>query len=233
MKITPLLAVACLGASSAAHASLLVGFHDFDSDSNVEAHDFAVSGFSGTVTDGLSSEDVGGSNDNLYGPTSIPVLPGSPTLSATQDGHVKVQEGSGSLVFAITNGTLGSVSLATFVFDAAYKESATSDLVLNWSVSGGGASGSTTFNPSHQQTVWDGPGNYDDLALDLVGVTLASTQTISFTFSTLAGGGETFRLDNIALTAIPETTGVMALAGLMVSGAFFRRRPVAQAAATA
>ena len=79
-----------------------------------------------------------------------------------------------------------------------------------------------------QHTAWTAAADFTDFGLSLLGVTLANAETIKFTFSIDPGAGatssETIRLDNIALTAIPETASAMALALLIGGGLMTRNR---------
>lgn len=227
----PLCAVVVLASASPVKASLLVGFHDFDNQTNTpltrETHDGVPAvGFSGIVIESLASENSGGSNDNKYGNSNINVLPVAPLPNATQDGHAKVQNGN-NLTFEILNGSGLSVSLNSFLFDAAYKISTGSVLNLAWNIVGDLESGSTAVSASSMVQVennFASPVNYSDFSLNLIGVTLDPGQTIRFVFSTPATGGETFRIDNVALTSIPEVTSLLALGGLLSAGCLLRNR---------
>jgi hypothetical protein len=244
MKLSTALGACALGSfllPQVASATLLVGFRDFDATANTQTvtpsstNNFALTGFSGSIVKTVVSEDAGGSNDNRYGNSDIAVLPGTPTVAQTQDGHGKAQSGK-NLTFAVTNSTSADVALGALLFDAAYRDVATTTLGVAYKIGAGElVTLSGNVGPMIQSYLtYNQPVDYTDFVLNLTGVTLGMGQTISFVFSIAAGAGastlETVRLDNIALTAIPEPASLVALGCLLGSGMFLRQRRRASAA---
>ena len=226
-----------------ASATLLVGLHKFNTATGTQNitsaladPNYALAGFSGSVVTTVASEGVGGSNDNLYGNSALAVLPGMPMVSETQDGHGKAQENK-NLVFNVTNSSGSSIALASLLFDAAYRDVASTILAVTYQIGAGPIETLTSDVGSMiQHTAWTAAADFTDFGLSLLGVTLANAETIKFTFSIDPGIGasssETIRLDNIALTglsAIPETASAMALALLIGGGLMTRNRRSAAA----
>lgn len=209
-------------ATQNASATLLVGFHDFDSSLVTESADYALAGFSGTfVKNGVASVGGGGSNDRRYGNVS-PGFPGqNPGIN---DGYLRSLNETDP-VFRFTNASGGSVSLTSLLFDAAstgegsaikvdYRTTASS---VTWT------SHYTTGPTPAIAGVSGASADYNDFAAGLVGITLLTGEWIEFRFE----GAPNARLDNIALTglsAIPEPASLLALGCLMGSGVFLRQR---------
>lgn len=232
LRSAALIASAALTLAPAAHASLLVGWHDFDQNSTNETPDFAASGFSGFVKKALQSRteggDTGGGIGVFYGDSAFNSGSGS-------DGYLRTGANEFSTFFTLTNTSGSAVSLGTLFFDAAagysnsildvaYRYSnSTSYLSPSWTAIGSTLGSLPVLNPNVATT----SGDFADFALSLtVGaspLTLGNGQSIQFAFK----GGSTY-IDNIAITAItaiPEPAGLLALACLLGSGLMLRSRP--------
>lgn len=212
-------AIAAIALPQIASASLLVGFHQFDDTSATQtvlpgsATNYAASGFRGDIfKNGADSDDEGGSLDGTYGNRNFgPLNPG------TNDGYGRSLN-DGDPVIRITNVNAGSVYLDALLFDAA-SISANRTIYVTYQINGDGfknlASGSL---PSTA-----GSGIYRDFAIDLKSLitdAFGAGDWIEFKFNGVTNG----RIDNIALTSIPETGNALACAGLLAGGVFFRSR---------
>ena len=214
-------------ATQNASATLLVGFHNFDDDTNgaglalaTEGADYALAGFSGTVVkNGEASVTGGGSSDGYYGNT---VSPGFAGLNpGTNDGYLRSIDG-GDPIVRFMNDSAVSTSLSSLLFDAA-SQSGGSAFQVDYRTTASPVSWTSFFNTGVMPVVAGGSGasaNYNDFAASLVGITLTAGQWIEFRFDGAPNG----RIDNIALTAIPEPASLLALGCLMGSGAFLRQR---------
>lgn len=219
-----LLASAAFTLAPTADASLLVGWHDFDGVANSESPDYVASGFSGTTLEGTFSVSNGGSNDGYYGSSSIPV--------PTNNGYARIWENK-PFTFSLTNNSGLAVPLGTLFFDAASLDSS-QVLTVTYQIGANSASllGKTT-TPIAASGAGGASVNYSDFAFSLIGVGLLNIgETITFFVDYANYDGA--RIDNIAITAIPEPAGLLALACLLGSGLMLRSRPrMAAVAATA
>lgn len=223
-----LIASAVLTLAPAAQASLLVGWHDFQGQSEVgytsiEAPDFIASGFEARLSKSLTSRDpggdTGGSSGLFYGDSTYASGSGG-------DGFIRLGSSPGTFI-ELTNKSGSTVPLAALLFDAATQFGGTVSTFYRYGTSGawnaiGSAIGSLAAIPD---TNGGTTADYTDISLSLVGMNLNDNQVIQFAFS----GGSTV-LDNIAITAIPEPAGLLALACLLGSGLMLRSRPRAIAA---
>jgi len=208
---------------------LLVGFHDFDNNTNGagkalanESADYAATGFSGTAfKNNEPSVTNGGSNDGYYGNTVSPGFVGlNPGIN---DGYLRIFS-AGKPVIRFTNLSAGNTSLGSLLFDAASQNGNTGIVI--------------TYRTSASPTIWKtfnttpsipaNPGvagasvNYSDYAYSLLGMTLANGAYIEFKFD-----ASNARIDNIALTglsAIPEPGTLLALGCVLGASTFLRTR---------
>lgn len=202
-------------ASPMASATLLVGFYDFNNNTVAENANYQLGGFSGTVTkNGEASVNNGGSNDGTYG--AVTFAANNPT---TNDGYARSLS-LGDPVFTITKTSSGTTPLAALLFDAANQAGGG---VINVSY----RTDAGAFTPLGTATSLPvaGPAgtstNYGDYFLSLVGFSLSGINSfIEFKFD----GSPNGRVDNIAITAIPEPGSMLALGCLACSGAFLRSR---------
>jgi hypothetical protein len=202
----------------------LVGFHDFDGTVADESADYALAGFSGTVTkNGGVGDSVtgGGSNDGLYGNTVYPAFyKRNPGIN---DGYLRSLN-EADPVFRFTNASFNSISLANLLFDTA--SSSGGSFQVDYRTTASPVTWTSLYNTGPTSIVSGAAGtsaNYNDFAASLVGITLATGKWIEFRFDGAPNG----RLDNIALTslsAIPEPASLLALGCLMGSGVFLRQR---------
>lgn len=210
------LAFAALTLSHTANASLLLaGWHDFDGTTGNESADVAAAGFSGLVTKGgQTSINGGGSNDNTYGTLVNPVVP-------VNDGYARIL--GSNLTFSLTNSSASAVQLTTLYFDAAI-QSGSGTVTVQYQI-GAGPLSTLAPSPVTNNTLSGAAGasaNYGDFAFNLVGVPLlAIGQTINFVFTASPNA----RIDNVAITAIPEPASLIALGLVLGSGLFLRQRP--------
>ncbi len=213
----PLLASTAVFAPQIASATLLVGFYDFDGNSNPEAADYAISGFTGTVSkDGVGSIDLRGSTNGSYGGQTFEAPAVNP---AVNDGYLKVI--NSDLTFTIFNNTGNDSPLTSLLFDAA-SPSGSAQFTVSYSI-GGGAFQTLTPTPLTANVV-SGPANsstsYGAYLLDLTGLTLSALSSADFVFS----AGPEVRIDNVAFSAIPEPGSLMALGCVLGSGLLLRSR---------
>jgi hypothetical protein len=219
-----LLALAALALPHTANASLLVGWHDFDGTSNSETPDYAAGGFSGLLTKHSESRDLGGDNGGTggiyYGNSNIASGPGN-------DGTVRLPTG-GETFFSMTNSSGSAVSLASLFFDAS-ESSNTTVLSVAYRIGAGTFTTLATYstlNPTG--TPFDNlllQSDFSDLSISLLAIpALLNSQTIQFRFN-VGGAGQGARIDNLAITAIPEPASLIALACVLGSGLFLRQRP--------
>jgi hypothetical protein len=223
-----LIACAALVFAPASHAMLLVGWHDFDGTADPETPDYAAPGFSGTIpspsilTKNTDSRDLGGDNGGVVGG---PVFYGNSNIASGtgNDGAVRLIPSGSGAVFSMTNNSGSAISLASLFFDAtaasgtsvvvAYRIGAAAFQTLG-TFSGLAVTGDFT-NPALAQ-------DFSDLSQSLTGITVGHLQKIDFRFTTSSGA----RLDNIAITAIPEPASLIALGCVLGSGLLMRRRPM-------
>ncbi len=216
---------------------MLVGFHSFTDDQTTENQDYAVAGYSGTVTklgDTASystSRSTGGSSDGTYG--SVTLVANNPPADGgfvrsvewyTTNSDTGAEELNHSYpVFRITQTGTGVTPLGAFLFDAATNEvSSVSNVVVSYLTS---TSATHTYSPITLPVVPNSntiSADYGDFALSLAGLELAQGEWIEFTFD----GSPYARIDNVGLTlaAIPEPGSMLALGCLIGSGALLRNR---------
>lgn len=218
-----LLTLAAIAFAPTSHAMLLVGWYDFDNTSGDEAADVTATGFSGNLTKNTDSRSTGGDTGAgapsgiFYGNSTIP-------SGTDNDGAVRLAHGSGSATFSMINTSGAAISLANLLFDATATNSS-SVLELVYRIGTNPFSLPVTFtglNPTGS-TAAGAQADYTDLAFSLVGITVGNGQTIDFSFS-IPNGTTGGRLDNIAITAIPEPASVIALSLILGSGLFLRKR---------
>jgi len=187
-------------------SAVLAGYYDFEASLLAEDADATVTPLlTATVTKGTESRTAGGSNDNLYGNSTLTSSP-----STSGDGFLRVTD---TVVFTITNNTTQSYQLDTFLFDATVATSSTG-FGLAYSLNGGTAVVLTPTRVMPSTTAVENTVTtaYDDFSYALGGITLAAGQNIVFTFDS-----SSLRMDNIALigNVVPEP-GRMAMLGLAV-----------------
>ena len=214
-----LCAISALALPQIASASLLVGFHRFDDSTDIQtvlsgsATNYAATGFRGDLfKNGANSEADGGSIDGTYGDRDFGAL-----NPASGDGYGRSLN-AGDPVLRITNVTGSSVLLDALLFDAA-SISTGRTIYVTYQINGDGfkdlASGSLPGTA--------GGGVYGNFAIDLKSLiteTFGPGDWIEFKFNGVTNG----RIDNIALTSIPEAGNALACAGLLSGGIFFRSR---------
>lgn len=228
---TALAAVTFFNAAQSSHAMLLAGWHDFDGTVNNEAADFAATGFSGSfITKGTvpeSSDTDPSSIDGFYGPDSV-AAGGVPTNQvAGMDGRIANANG---VQVVLENLTSVSFPLNSLLFDAVQNGLGN---IVTYNVSylkSDGGSGALVVPGNTIGSVLPPAGTgYFDFIVDLSGIFLDAGETITFTFNTSRPtGSNDGRLDNIAITAIPEPASVITLGCVLGSGLFLRnrRRPI-------
>ncbi len=201
---------AAFALSGNASAAVLLGFHTFLNASNAsEPHDVAATFFTGTVTKNTDSRSGGGSNDNLYGNSSLA------TPTATADGFLRMVGGNFTLTANYSAAATSSMSLTALYFDATTTTGA-GNLTVAYRINGGTSMSltpaaivmvNTTASDSIAQP-------YEDYGLAFAGATLNPGDSIEFTFN-VSGVSGSARLDNIALVGdvIPEPATVMLLSG--------------------
>jgi hypothetical protein len=221
-----LLALAALVLPHTANAMLLVGWYDFESSTANESSEpgSTALGFSGTLF--KNSDSIGDTGDNgggagiFYGDSNLPSGPGN-------DGLVRVPTpnetigGVDGAIFSMTNSSGSAVSLANLFFDAT-QSSATTVTTLAYRIGAG------TFNTliTYPVNTFNNTGtNFSDKSFSLIGIpALLNNETIQFKF-TVGGSGQGLRLDNIAITAIPEPASLIGLGLVLGSGLLLRQRP--------
>ena len=237
-----LASLAALALPGVASATLLVGWHSFADDVAIAGFQDAspnqnASGYSGTVyASGANSGPNSGSDDRWYGPSSSgvavpPVTPAPgppPVLDSHEDG--RLNEAGGTTVI-VANNTGLNYTLSHLLFDAGRTFDGTAVFTLSYSYYDAGNNQIVSNAPLlTSQSVARTPNtgrDYDDFSVAIPGaISLAAGERIEFAWTNATSQ---IRLDNIALTGflpIPEPTAAIALAGLLGSGAFFRRRKV-------
>jgi hypothetical protein len=212
-RVMPLgltLAAALLTPTLGSAAVLLAGFHTFPSTSADEA----FAGFTGSITTGTTGN--GGDRDNFYGPDSS-ALGGyallNPTPAIGGDGRIT---NAASASITVTNNTATDYPLVSLLFDGTATASA-NPVTYNiaWETSDGQV-GSESVGTSTVDGI-----NYVDFLVDLSGFFLNAGESITFSWAGSTAGA---RLDNIALVAVPEPAGVMAIGCLLGSGLLLRSR---------
>ena len=223
-----LLASAAFTLAPTASASLLVGWYDFNNTSNPESADVNATGFSGSFAKAGTSRDLGGDNGGgsglFYGDSGI-------ASGSGNDGFLRTGAND-STMLTLLNNSGSAVTLASLFFDAAVRYP-TNTIGVSYRMGTSGAWVSlANFSPVVGfDPVAGGQFDFSDLSLSLIGAVpvLGSGNTIQFAFN--GGSGA---IDNIAITAIPEPAGLLALACLLGSGLMLRSRPrMAAVAATA
>jgi hypothetical protein len=201
--------------SHSASATLLVGFNQFDATTASEAHDVAATGFSGVVTKGAQpSVNTGGSNDGFYGNSTI--------TAGANNGYARILDSD--LTFSLTNSSGSSIQLDKLFFDAAIQSGA-GTVSVKYKI---GAGPLVALSPASvtNNTASGDPGlsaNYGDFALNLLGVPLLNVgQVISFVFNASPNA----RIDNVAISAIPEPASLLALGCVLGSGLMLRNRRI-------
>jgi len=204
-----------------ASATLVVAFNQFSNSAAGESQDFGINGFSGSISKPNASNSAGGSNDKTYGPGSNISAPSGNGYAAVVSGPAIV-----NIVYSILQ--THSQRLGMLLFDAVGPPAGVG---LSYQINAG-TPVSTTFLPVANLNP-PGPGSsqdYSDFFLDLSHISLNPGDAIKFAFTS---GGGAMRVDNIALTAIPETASAMALALLIGGGLLTRNRRIAPAPALA
>lgn len=238
MKVTLrnlLIGSAVIAAPQMASASLLVGFHSFTDDQTTEIQDYAVAGFSGTVTKlgadytNSISRSTGGSSDGTYG--NVTLVSNNP---AADDGFARSVESlvwnsedqiwdtaHSFPVFRFTQTGEGVTPLGALLFDAATNDiNPSAGLVVSYLTS---TSATHTYSSITLPVVPNSnliSADYGDFAFSLAGLELAQGEWIEFTFD----GNPYARVDNVGLAAIPEPGSMLALGCLIGSGALLRNR---------
>ena len=212
-----------------ASATLLVGFYNNDQVGTADSSkDAGLTGFSGTIsgpTMGLLPRSSGSgwnSADGSYGPDTSPGLSGPPTAdSGTSFGFGSAN--ASYLQMTVTNSTGQSYTLDRLLFDITRDTNYPSNYGVTYT---------TSSNPTPVTVVSSGTPipagnnatnnslNWADVASNTLGVVLAAGQSITFKWSTTGGGG----IDNVALTAIPETVNFLVLGCLVGCGTMLRSR---------
>ncbi len=224
---------------------VIIGWHSFDAiASTPEAPDRVSSGVSGRLIEGTASWHEGGSNDGIYGDSDVIYPPNGisvPDSGPTGDGHARVRPriptANGFLQLEITNNRNYALPLHYLFFDMAEALNLNPGLDLRLEVYFGSTLGVAAGGPNDGQNVHIGnadtttgtnSGDYSDFtdfSFDLAGLSIGKGNTAYFTFW-YPGGQPQFslRLDNIAVTAIPEPGSLLALGGVIGAGLFIRRR---------
>lgn len=203
-----------LALSHVANATLLVGWYDFKGNNEPSsgsdlANENAVvytSGYSGLLTKGgVYSVGNSGSTDKFYG--------NSPYFASNgNDGYARVLGTASNTIFSVTNNSGPVMQLDKLFLDAHNSNTFT----IRYQISG---------TPGLPILLGSGTGNassYKSMAFDLfaLNVSLLQGQTISFIFNSPAGT----RIDNIAISAIPEPASLLALGCVLGSGLLLRNR---------
>jgi len=225
-----------------ASATLLVGYHSFSEIHPADQTPDVGPGFSGVssriVTTALQTpEQFGGSSDGTYGDLVSPTVPSfTPGVPGTGDGHLRIQNNSPApesrATLVVDNVAGQDIEFTSLLFDVAFRDDPATTLIVEYEIND--VYQGDLFNSSPTTQVVglsaSSPQDFQDVAIDLgLLPVLAVGSTIEFIFRVGSVGSgatanETIRLDNIALTAIPETSGVLALSCLMISGLLYRRR---------
>jgi hypothetical protein len=224
-----LLALAALALPHTANASLLLaGWHDFNANNEPtagtdvanESPDYIASGFSGFVSKGGQASvgnggDDGGTALTYYGNSNIQAGNG-----IGNDGYLRIL--SSTVTFAITNVSGPVLQLDKLFFDAA-RQAGSPVLNISWNIVGGASGSLGTETITANSGGAGASADYADYSRNLAGIpALGLGQTIQFLFQT---GSTGLRIDNIAITAIPEPASLIALACVLGSGLFLRQRP--------
>lgn len=241
-----LLAIAALALPHTANATLLVGFHSFDnsggSGTDITPNDSDPS-FSGVVSSTTAAGTTFGSVDGFYGPDSALAGGVATGVPSVNNGRIATSNGT---TLNVKNNSASTYSLTSLLFDMASTNSLTGTGLTDITyqifqgvtnigsgalVTTGKVQGANTGDPlatiSSGFNVEFPPGtnntqNYSDFIADLTGISLGAGQNIVFTWATT---GAVARIDNIAITAIPEPASLIALACVLGSGLFLRQRP--------
>lgn len=221
-----LAALAALVLPQIASASLLVGFHNFDGTATTEtvgpsqtalpsgANNYASAGFLGTLTkNGEVSVNGGGSNDGTYGDRNFGLA--NPTNA---DGYGR-SLGGGDPIFKVTNLSGSAVTLSSLLFDAA-TQAGGGTIKVTYVMSTGESGNFTTNKPLPTAGGSGSNINFEDFAVSLAGWVLGDEEWIEFKFD----GSPNGRIDNLALTAIPEPGSMLGLGCVVGAGAFLRSR---------
>ncbi len=218
-----LIASAVLTLAPAAQASLLVGWYDFVEGGSIESADVNATGFSGSFAKAVTSRDLGGDNGGgsglFYGDSGI-------ASGSGNDGFLRTGAND-STRLTLLNNSGSAVTLDSLFFDAALRYNGSLGVSYRMGTSGAWVS-LANFSPVVGfDPVAGGQFDFSDFSLSLIGAVpvLGSGNTIQFAFN--GGSGA---IDNIAITAIPEPAGLLALACLLGSGLMLRSRPRAIAA---
>jgi hypothetical protein len=225
-----LLTLAALALPHTVNASLLLaGWHDFDGTVGNETPDYVASGFStGTyITKGNvpeSSATDPSSIDGFYGPDSVGAGGVATNQPASMDGRIANADG---VQVVLKNSTTENYGLQSLLFDAV--QNGLGNLVtynVSYSTTDGD-SGNLTVPNNTIGSVLPGAGTgYFDFIVDLSGIFLNAGETITFVFDTSwALTSRDGRLDNIAITAIPEPASLIGLGLVLGSGLLLRQRP--------
>lgn len=222
-----LISLASLALPSVASATLLVGWHSFSNTGtsftpNQNAAGFQTSTLSNTALNPAppAANGSSGSTDGWYGPDSS-IGGGFQAPPLTGDGGRFTQ--ADGTVMTVINGGSTAYPLDKLLFDAGITGSpGTFDLSFSYN---GGPSTQLLNNATVPVTSSPAPNrDYEDFSVVIPGsIILSPGQNIVFRWTDATNN---LRLDNLALLAIPEPTAAIALAGLLGSGAFFRRRKV-------
>ena len=219
IAVATLTALTVLAPAVGSASLLLAGFNNIDNGLvNEVILEDSVAGFQGKLVKTTASFTTGGSSDQTYGASTLKTPPAN-------NGFV-VSDFS----VTFTNSTTQNYALESLLFDAVATTGET--VSLTYSVNSGPLPAATIFSPilkvgnaSNTQQ------NYGDYALALNTINLSVGSSITFFFNDSKGGA---RFDNIALTgnlsAVPEPTSVLGLAGLIGGGFFLRTRRRTQAA---
>ena len=198
-------------------ATLLVGFYDGRTPANA---DVAAPGFSGQIFGSQLLSGSWNSADGTYGPDSAPGVAGAIDASQTSFGFGGA--GPRSATMAVTNNSGSTYVLQRLLFDFTCDRGYPTTYAVSYSISGGPSNVSLiSTTPDTGSVSGVNSLTWTDVASRILGVALTAGQTITFRWDTTNGGG----LDNIALTAIPETCGLLALGCVLGSGLFLRSRP--------
>jgi hypothetical protein len=245
---SPLLAVlvgsVALALPQMASATVLVGYTNFGASPDTSPNEVATAGLTSSFASGGTAGTLYGSVDGYYGPDGG--VSTQPTQTDLSDGRVAIAHGA---VFSVTNGTSTNYALGSLLFDMGGTGNPgglstfegltysifqgvtlldSGDLLDDGRVKGANPSNPlTTITPGFGVIYPPAPGNninlqdYSDFIADLSGLNLGLGERIEFTWNT---GGPVMRLDNIALTAVPEPGSLLALGFLVSSGLFLRSR---------
>lgn len=199
---------------------LLVGWHDFNNVGTSESPDDFASGFSGILVKNTVSRDLGGDNG---GGSSIDYGSSGDSSGSGNDGVVRVDAGVTGAVFSMTNSSGSSMKLTSLFFDATSQSpGAVLQVAYRIGVGAFQTLGSFTgLNPTGNVSNPALQADFSDLSQSLSGITVGNTQTIDFRFSLASIGA---RLDNVAIYAVPEPAGLLALGCVLGSGLMLRNR---------